>query len=104
MVGEIILIAGLPGSGKTTHMDSMRRDGWTIFDDFKANAYNARPPSSTRGITKRCFGGLRAQDVRLALRSSFLGWSACSADPSHAALPDHNRQPALTPSSWNLLQ
>jgi hypothetical protein len=40
MVGEIILIAGLPGSGKSTHMDSMWRDGWTIFDDFKANAHN----------------------------------------------------------------
>jgi len=43
MGGEIILIAGLPGSGKTTHMDSMRRDGWTVFDDFKANAYNDSP-------------------------------------------------------------
>jgi RNase adaptor protein for sRNA GlmZ degradation len=40
MVGEIILIAGLPGSGKTTHLDCMRQNGWTIFDDFKANAYN----------------------------------------------------------------
>jgi len=29
MVGEIILIAGPLGSGKTTHMDSMWRDGWT---------------------------------------------------------------------------
>jgi hypothetical protein len=43
MVGDIILIAGLPGSGKTTHMDSMRRDGWTVFDDFKANAYDDSP-------------------------------------------------------------
>jgi broad-specificity NMP kinase len=38
MAGNIILIAGLPGSGKTTYMDGMRRDGWTIFYDFKDKA------------------------------------------------------------------
>ena len=43
MIGEITLIAGLPGSGKTTHLHSMRQDGWSIFDDFKASAYNDSP-------------------------------------------------------------
>ena len=37
---EIILIAGLPGSGKTTYMEARQREGWSIFDDFKANAFN----------------------------------------------------------------
>jgi hypothetical protein len=40
MSAEIILIAGLPGSGKTTYMEARQQEGWSIFDDFKANAYN----------------------------------------------------------------
>jgi hypothetical protein len=34
----IILLAGLPGCGKTTHLCQMCRDGWLVFDDFKADA------------------------------------------------------------------
>lgn len=40
MVAELVLIAGLPGSGKTMYMEPLVQAGWTIFDDFKANAYN----------------------------------------------------------------
>ncbi len=40
MSAEINLIAGLPGSGKTTYMEARQREGWSIFDDFKANAFN----------------------------------------------------------------
>lgn len=40
MSTEIILIAGLPGSGKTTYMEAQHQEGWSIFDDFKANAYD----------------------------------------------------------------
>jgi hypothetical protein len=35
---EVVLLAGLPGSGKTTFLCRMCRDGWLIFDDFKAFA------------------------------------------------------------------
>jgi len=35
---EILFVAGLPGSGKTTYLCQLCRDGWSIFDDFKANA------------------------------------------------------------------
>ena len=35
---EVILLAGLPGCGKTTHLCQMCRDGWLAFDDFKADA------------------------------------------------------------------
>jgi hypothetical protein len=38
MSAEITLIAGLPGSGKTKYMEAQRQEGWSIFDDFKANA------------------------------------------------------------------
>jgi predicted kinase len=40
MTAEIILLAGLPGSGKTTYLETLRQAGWLTFDDFKANAFN----------------------------------------------------------------
>jgi hypothetical protein len=33
----LILMAGLPGSGKTTRLDKMREEGWRVFDDYKAD-------------------------------------------------------------------
>ncbi|HMB84628.1 MAG TPA: hypothetical protein VKI40_11330 [Terriglobales bacterium] len=38
MSEDVILLAGLPGCGKTTHLCQMCRDGWLVFDDFKADA------------------------------------------------------------------
>src|SRR5208282_3481353 len=35
---NVLLIAGLPGSGKTTYMSELSRDGWLVFDDFKNHA------------------------------------------------------------------
>lgn len=40
MLAEIILIAGLPGSGKTEYMKGRQQEGWSIIDDFKANAFS----------------------------------------------------------------
>ena len=40
MSEDVILLAGLPGCGKTTHLCRMCRDGWLVFDDFKANAFD----------------------------------------------------------------
>jgi hypothetical protein len=42
-VSQVILLGGLPGSGKTTHMDQLARDGWKLYDDFQANAYDNSP-------------------------------------------------------------
>jgi hypothetical protein len=39
MAKEIVLIAGLPGCGKTARLCLMCRDGWLVFDDFKSNAF-----------------------------------------------------------------
>jgi hypothetical protein len=39
MHGQLILVAGLPGCGKTSYLCTMCRDGWLAFDDFKALAY-----------------------------------------------------------------
>jgi hypothetical protein len=36
----VILLAGLPGCGKTTHLCQMCQDGWLVFDDFKASAFD----------------------------------------------------------------
>ena len=40
---NILLIAGLPGSGKTTHLNELQQNGWSVFDDFKAGAIDDSP-------------------------------------------------------------
>ncbi|MGA8793754.1 hypothetical protein [Candidatus Binatus sp.] len=37
---NVILIAGLPGCGKTTYLFELCRDGWLVFDNFKAHAFD----------------------------------------------------------------
>ncbi len=37
---NVLLIAGLPGSGKTMHMCDLSRDGWLVFDSFKKYAFD----------------------------------------------------------------
>jgi predicted kinase len=39
MSAQIQLVAGLPGSGKTTLLSGLEKEGWLIFDDFKAGAF-----------------------------------------------------------------
>lgn len=40
MTNSILLVAGLPGCGKTTYLHRLQEDGWLTFDDFKAEAIN----------------------------------------------------------------
>ena len=40
MTELLILIAGLPGSGKTTRLCQMLREHWLVFDDYKREAFN----------------------------------------------------------------
>ena len=37
---SVILIAGFPGGGKTTHLCDLCRDGWLVFDSFKSHAFD----------------------------------------------------------------
>jgi hypothetical protein len=39
MFGHLILVAGLPGCGKTTYLCQKCREGWLAFDDFQAHAF-----------------------------------------------------------------
>jgi GTPase SAR1 family protein len=43
MSSQILLVAGLPGSGKTTLLSGLKKEGWLIFDDFKAGAFFDSP-------------------------------------------------------------
>ncbi len=38
--GNVLLIAGLPGCGKTRYLSELCRDGWLVFDNFKAHAFD----------------------------------------------------------------
>jgi len=40
MAELLILMAGLPGSGKTTRLCHMLREHWLLFDDYKREAFN----------------------------------------------------------------
>jgi predicted kinase len=40
MSEQLLLIAGLPGCGKTTFVKELEEQGWLAFDDFKAAAHN----------------------------------------------------------------
>jgi hypothetical protein len=40
MTQKILLVAGLPGSGKSTYLLELERSGWLCFDDFKNLAIN----------------------------------------------------------------
>jgi hypothetical protein len=40
MPGRAVLVAGLPGCGKTTTLGLMKGAGLCVFDDFKAGAHN----------------------------------------------------------------
>jgi Viral (Superfamily 1) RNA helicase len=51
---ELLMIAGLPGCGKTTYIQEFLRDGWLTFDDFKANAIDG----SSNFHSSRWFGSL----------------------------------------------
>ena len=36
----IVLLGGLPGSGKTSYARTLAEHGWRLFDDFQKRAYN----------------------------------------------------------------
>jgi RNase adaptor protein for sRNA GlmZ degradation len=80
MSAEVIVIAGLPGSGKTTHMDALRQEGWLIFDDFKANAYNDSSIFTHSRNYESLLGALRAGKRCLIADIDF-----CKATSRHEA-------------------
>lgn len=40
---QLILLGGLPGSGKSKHVERLAAEGWTILDDFQKRAINNEP-------------------------------------------------------------
>ena len=42
-VSELLLVVGLPGSGKSPRLKQLEAQGWHLYDDYKANAYADDP-------------------------------------------------------------
>lgn len=42
-MSDVLLVAGLPGSGKTTLGGELERQGYSVFDDYKACAHENSP-------------------------------------------------------------
>jgi hypothetical protein len=42
-MSHVIFIVGLPGAGKTTHLPELEREGYVVFDDYKACAQDDSP-------------------------------------------------------------
>jgi hypothetical protein len=40
---NVLLLAGLPGYGKTMYLQELLRNGWSVFDDFKSGAIDNSP-------------------------------------------------------------
>jgi hypothetical protein len=77
---EIVLIAGLPGCGKTTYLCEMLRDHWLIFDDFKREAFN----DSSKFRDSRKFSAL-IQALRDQLRCVVADINFCRLDSRQEA-------------------
>lgn len=40
---QLVLLGGLPGSGKTTYAKRLEKEGWVFYDDFQARAAGDSP-------------------------------------------------------------
>lgn len=60
---EVLILVGLPGCGKTTYVEELRREGWADFDDFKSgavdNSSEFRKSSRLRPLVASLHAGLR---------------------------------------------
>jgi hypothetical protein len=77
---QLILIAGLPGSGKTTYLCRMLRDGWLVFDDYKAEALE---DCSKFGSSRKLLPLISA--LRASLRCAVADIDFCRTESRHEA-------------------
>jgi hypothetical protein len=77
---EVVLLAGLPGSGKTTYLRQMCRDGWMVFDDFKALAFE----DCSKFSSSRKLSALLAA-IRDGLRCAVADIDFCDTDARNEA-------------------
>lgn len=75
MTSEVLLVVGLPGCGKTTHLDELQREGWIVFDDFKADAVD----DSSAFRKSRHFGAL-LESVRQGGRCAIADIDFCKSE------------------------
>jgi hypothetical protein len=80
MSEQVILVAGLPGCGKTTHLCQMLRDGWLVFDDYKAEAFE---DCSKFGSSRKFLPLISA--LRAGLRCAVADIDFCKTDSREEA-------------------
>ena len=60
MTPKIVIVGGLPGSGKTPYLKQLSSEGWEVFDDFQANARDNSPEFRNARHYARLILALRA--------------------------------------------
>lgn len=58
-MAQLILIIGLPGSGKTTLAEELKKDGYEIYDDFITYFYNGNAVKDIKNNKKVCLNDPR---------------------------------------------
>ena len=77
---EVVLLAGLPGCGKTTYLCQMCRDDRLVFDDFKALAFE----DCSKFCSSRKFSALIAA-IQDGLRCAVADIDFCDTDARNVA-------------------
>ena len=89
---EVVFVAGLPGCGKTAHVERYRQNGWAVFDDFNSMSRHFESLVANIRAGHKCVvadidfcrdhARIEAEDIlRIAAPGVSVGWLFFGNDP-----------------------